>query len=331
MRLNFSSYNLFASILLICTIILGSLLIDGNSVPDTYSSNMEFDMEKNYLGENYRDRLNQDQGDSDTSETPDDLLNELLEALRDDRIDDGQNEDLFPESSSSSNNSENVRELNSSENEEQLDSETRDLENRTESESSDDETFLSGIMKLLQNIYPYIISTFLAVGTIISLYIASKRNLSVSDIILMLKKVYQNLKNHILNYITRSMSKASILLHNILKRSKKIFPEINRIAENIFAILEDLFLRFLGKNDGKKQETSKIIRLWRSLKSYTGVSGNKFLTPKEVKKRAINKGFNVETVDKIVNAFRLDKYSSKGYSENLNSENLEKSLEDQAE
>jgi len=39
----------------------------------------------------------------------------------------------------------------------------------------------------------------------------------------------------------------------------------------------------------------------------------------------------VETVDKIVNAFRLDKYSSKGYSENLNSENLEKSLEDQAE
>lgn len=342
MRFNISNYNLIASIFLIFTILIVSSLIGSYSVSDTYSSEDALDQPENYLGENYKERFSQDQR-SDDIEAPDSIIERLIDAISSDRLTGSETGDLFPSNPNSSE-SEHHPDFNSSETMKEPDFNSTNSENRSEINETEEENFWD-YLKDLKQIFSSDIWTWILIGLLgTSLYLLYNKDIDLSGLVKKFIHFLQGVKekaiiyyrvfmSEILSFCSEKASSLWKLFRRIKQNPKNTIQIIGETKNKCFYILTGFPSLIISRlrSDREKGRDSKLFEIWKVLKQRANLQNKKSITPKEVQKKAINKGLDPSTVYKVVEAFRLDRYSSKDYKEEIKVENLEEDLNNEVE
>lgn len=224
-------------------------------------------------------------------------------------------------------------------------------ENRTEQqEQNQNQSKKQGseALNLLKNNFKYLILLLALIASAITLFIVKKSDYTLKET---LDKALKWLKKQVKtlpDLFTRIITSTTDLILNQVKRiayfAKKLYQKPKETLRKTFKTLKTKTKQVRNnlnqfKNKGITGSVDKLLEkpsqsytglaaTWYKLKATIGVENDKTLTPEEIRRKAIEKRTIPEkTVDKIVDIFRREKYSSKGYQGNQNLKELEKDLE----
>lgn len=224
-------------------------------------------------------------------------------------------------------------------------------ENQTEQQEqnqNNNEQQGSEALNLIKNNLKYLILLLALIASAIMLVIVRKSDYTLKET---LDKAVKWLKKQVKtlpDLFTRIITSTTDLILNQVKRiayfAKKLYEKPKETLRKTFKTLKTKTKEVRNnlnqfKNKGLTGSVDKLLEkpsqsytglaaTWYKLKARTGVENDKTLTPEEIRRKAIEKRTIPEkTVDKIVDIFRREKYSSKGYQGNQNLEELEKDLE----
>ncbi|MFB6180262.1 MAG: hypothetical protein ABEJ93_00130 [Candidatus Nanohalobium sp.] len=115
-----------------------------------------------------------------------------------------------------------------------------------------------------------------------------------------------------LKFLVRS---PTLFFRRMMDTWRTRFQRVEKEAELIRE--EGLIKRFTGSDSGELEGIEKV---WMELKNRLGLDSTTGLTPEEIRERA-KEELPAKSVDRIVEAFKKEKYSSDGYSGDLEVEN----------
>lgn len=227
--------------------------------------------------------------------------------------------------------------------EEQAESEPDEPEEETE----DEETEASGITDQIQENSKSILTALIVIATILAASIVYLSDIDIREIsrtlleklksfIKTLPDASQRILLNIINFAYNSITKIVGFAKDLATKPGQKTKEIIKTAKNCILSLKERIIDL--KQKGIKSQTSELLgtnnkeysglmEAWITLKARAGLKGKSNYTPEEVREKAIDRKLPRKTVDKLVEIFRIDKYSSKEYNGAENVKDLKKELE----
>ena len=214
-------------------------------------------------------------------------------------------------------------------------------------EEEDEEAETSGITEKIEDRSKSILTVLIIIATVVAallVYISDADIREISRTIIQKLKSFiktlpdatQRMLLNIVNITYSTINRIIVFAKELVTKPVQKTKQTIKTAKNSFNGLKNWFVslkqngldsqasNFLGRNE---KEYNGLMAAWMTLKARAGLKGQDNYTPEEVREKALENQLPQNTVNKLVEIFRVDKYSSQDYKDSENPENLKKDLE----